>query len=297
MCFFLTIDVEEDNQWRRTTKASYNNIEGMIEIQSLCDDYCITPTYLITYGVSKNEESKEIIRELFKAGNCEIGSHLHPWTTPPYNENFVKFAFPHTYLSELPTDLLSKKIINQTNSIEELSGQKPTSFRSGRYGLDGRVVALLRELDYKVDTSITPLYNWGHHRGTKYSGPNFSDAPFSPYFINECDIVSNSKFLGDIIEVPITIRKIGTNYIWLRPFPGYSITDLLELCQFIVDHENKPILNMMFHSSEWMTNCSKYNTSKHQKKELINKVRSVFDFVKKKNLKCIGLSEFSDENQ
>ena len=86
----VTIDAEED-QWGVTPSGtpSVTNIQQVPALQLLLNDYHIVPTYLLTYPVANDEKAAAVFRELLDAGQCEIGMHCHPWTTPPHEEGIA----------------------------------------------------------------------------------------------------------------------------------------------------------------------------------------------------------------
>ena len=81
----FTIDVEEDMPgWKITDPISTSNVEALPRLADLCSSLGVKPTYLCTYPVVTQPESTRIIRRLNAKGGCEIGTHMHPWNTPPY---------------------------------------------------------------------------------------------------------------------------------------------------------------------------------------------------------------------
>lgn len=292
MYFFLTIDVEEDNQWSDAKTITMRNVDKLPEFQDLCNNYGVKPTYLVTYGVSQDLNCQRILGELQARGDCEIGGHLHPWTTPPYEMPFTKMAYPHTYPSELPSDLLERKLITLTNSIKVIRGEVPKSYRAGRYGINETGIAILKDLGYVVDSSVTPLYSWGAHKGTRICGPDFTTAPFHPYWVDSKNILDECQDKNNILEVPITIRKIRDEYYWLRPFPQYSSQNLINLCEFVLENEKNIFLNMMFHSSELSVGCSPYIGNSEDLDYFMGKLKNVFELISDKGLSCITLSNF-----
>ena len=81
----LGVDTEADNQWEAASRdnLTVKNIEALPRLQKLCDEYGVRPTYLLTHEVAVDEGAKSILRDLAAGGRCEIGTHHHPWTTPP----------------------------------------------------------------------------------------------------------------------------------------------------------------------------------------------------------------------
>jgi len=178
--FVVTVDTEEEGLWNgefRRTGYTVENTRGIERFQKLCDRYGVRPTYLVDAPVVQDERSVVLLREINDDGRCEIGAHLHPWCNPPFEEELNE---RNSYLCNLPKSLQRAKIEWLTQTIEELFGQRPTSFRAGRYGLDIRGARILAELGYLVDSSVIPFSDFRAD-----GGPDFSDAPWWPYSVRD----------------------------------------------------------------------------------------------------------------
>ena len=66
------------------TASEVKNAERLPALQALCDEYGVRPTYLVTHEMATRPESAPILRGLARSGRCEIGAHLHPWSSPPF---------------------------------------------------------------------------------------------------------------------------------------------------------------------------------------------------------------------
>ena len=55
----------------------------------------------------------------------ELGTHLHPWSSPPFRPEDLA---AHTYPHNLPPDLLDRQITELTAAIEENLGVRPTTY-------------------------------------------------------------------------------------------------------------------------------------------------------------------------
>ncbi|HEY5122967.1 MAG TPA: deacetylase, partial [Ignavibacteria bacterium] len=179
MEFIITIDTEGDNQWDHGRELTVENIRFVPRFQDLCNKYLIKPTYLVTSEVCKDNFAKEIFTDYLLTDKAEIGTHLHSWTTPPFKEKdgYRYNDLNHAFATELPEDLLTEKIKNITNQIETSFGKRPLSFRSGRFGFNGKVARILINNLYLVDSSVTPYINWLGCEGIPggMGGPDFID--------------------------------------------------------------------------------------------------------------------------
>lgn len=302
----ITVDTEEDNQWGSSKTKTTENINYLPRFQKLCERYKLKPTYLCTYGAVKSKEFPKIINPILERGKCEIGSHLHAWSNPPFDSVFSdKLSTPY-YAHELPISMFQKKMEILTDLIYDKTSAKPKSYRAGRWGFDVTHIPVLLDLGYFVDCSVTPLVSWQDKKGLKEGGPNYKDAPIEPYYLDTGNI--NLKADSGLLEIPVTI--LYTNYFvrkskylqefvelrkhklvgrvirkvlnaepqWFRPFPHMDKYSIIKVCDTAIKL-NLPVLEMMFHSSELMPGGSPYNKTTNSIDELYDKLESVFKYV------------------
>ena len=195
----VTVDTEEEGLWGGNyprTENTVENIRGVERFQTLCDRFGIRPTYLVDAPVVEEDWAVDLLRGIQDDGRCEIGTHVHPWCNPPFEEETTP---RNSYLCNLPEALQRDKIVWLTERIEQRFGRRPTSFRAGRYGLDIVGARILDELGYEVDSSVIPFQNYSPE-----GGPDFSRAPWTPYFVGGDDLrVPQSE--GNLLEVPVCV--------------------------------------------------------------------------------------------
>lgn len=198
----LTVDVEEDMPgWRITDPISVSNVAALPRLADVCAALGVRPTYLCTYPVVTSSESSAVLRELHARGGCEIGTHLHPWNTPPFEAVPGRAGDERThayYQSELGSERFRAKLETLHRAVSELTGETPRSFRAGRFGIDAATLRELIPLGYEVDTSVTPL---AEHMDDH--GPDFRDAPQHPYRPARDDVVKSGDL--PIVEIPVSI--------------------------------------------------------------------------------------------
>jgi hypothetical protein len=197
----ITVDTEEDT-WGdygcRTPGTT--NIHALPALQRLCDRFGAVPTYLVNWPVVDGASSSAILRDLSSHGCCEVGTHIHPWNTPPVEEQ----TGPRTsMLSNLPHALIRRKLTGLHEKIQERLGCSPTSFRAGRWGFGPRVAETLLDLGYVVDSSVSPYIDWRAD-----FGPDYRNAPIRAYrFHPEAPLVPDPA--GALVEIPATIGFLG----------------------------------------------------------------------------------------
>lgn len=323
MKLVITIDTEEDNQWKQSNATpTTENIKCIPRFQELCDRYGLKPTYLCTYGVVKSEEFDNILRGYHGEGIAEIGAHLHPWATPPFEGHYQNDLYERPHPSELPLEVFRKKLEALTDLMVSKGGLKPRSYRAGRWGFCASHIQVLLDLGYQVDCSVTPFVSWQHHMGKDEGGPDFRSAPVEPYFLDSEDVCARG--VSGLMEVPVTIlyttpvmrsskylqrqfskyrrtlacrilgRVFNLDPKWFRPYPDMT-TKALENVYYGALKQGLPVVEMMFHSSELMAGGSPYNPTPDSIENLYAKLESVFDTLSTNNVQSVTLQEFVDE--
>lgn len=313
MKLVVTIDTEEDN-WGDYRSEGYalENIDCVPELQSLFDRYCVRPTYLVTYSVATHARAVKVLKAILDRGGCEIGSHCHPWHTPPVEEELNE---KNSMLCNLPAALQSKKLECLHRAIQDSFGVTPTSFRAGRWGYGKVVASSLARLGYRVDTSVMALTDW-----TNYFGPDFSRVYSDPFCFNPDDLYSHDR-TGCLFEVPASVgfaqsnfglaraiyevlrqdwikplRLIGTldrigwlNKIWLSPEQS-TASEMIRLAK-IFQSNNAPVINMFFHSPTLKPGLTPFVKTAEEKKQFLSKIETFLRFTREEGIVAVGLSE------
>jgi hypothetical protein len=157
-------------------------------------------------------------------------------------------------------------------------GDRPVSYRSGRYGFSSDHVALLERAGYQVDSSVAPLFFEGHK-----GGPDFADAPLTPYRLAYDHPTRPGS--SAVLELPVScalnrhwpralqlawarapkpyttkrvLKRLGIVHpVWLRP--SYSSLEEMTTLARRLASRGVPLLNVIFHSSEAIVGGSPYN--------------------------------------
>lgn len=318
----VTVDTEEEGLWGPEFRAKGNtvaNLRGATRFQQLCDEFSITPTYLVDTPVVEDKRVAGILREYQDAGRAEIGAHLHPWCTPPFVEELNSV---NSFMCNLPESLQEEKLKNLTAGIEAQFGRRPTSFRAGRYGLDMVGARILGRLGYRVDSSVIPFNSF-----VSESGPDFASAPVHPYFLDGTDICRPHD-AGVLLEIPVSYGFNRTDFRWaqrvlntamkpvFRRLRAVGILDRLGIVRRIkfspeqagaramkrlVDiyrRQGIPCLVMMMHSSSFSVGYSPYCSTEERLERFYSDMRSVFDYcVNRCQLPTRSLSGFAASYQ
>lgn len=297
--FIITIDNEEDNQWNPTAPETTINARYLQRFQTLCESFSFKPVYLTTYNMGQDPEFANLAIKALKNGNCEIGMHLHAWSTPPEYE-LKKVNSERPYLIEYPKDIMKKKIEILHESLTNKYGEI-TTHRAGRWAMNANYFEILGRYGYNCDCSVTPGKKWTKNVGaTGLAGPDYSNAQNIEYYVND-----------KMLEVPVTIRKlhyfdphkvcslreiareashlIRGKQIWMRP----SYSSLFEM-KYLADYiakSDEEYLMFMIHSSELMPGGSPYYKTEDDIEELYLTLHDLFKYIAK-NYEGITLKEF-----
>jgi len=289
------IDTEADDQWSAGGRArnDVKNAECLPAVQALFDGFGVRPTYLVTYEMATRAESAPILRDLARGGRCEIGTHLHPWSSPPFRPEDLA---GHTYPHNLPPDLLARQIGELTTTIEQELGVRPVTYRAGRNGFDGGTLPVLEQWGYRVDTSVDPLFNERRKKGMVFAG-----APVFPYHPDPQDVRRPGR--SPILEVPISaatlpplpkfmerayallpplpyrgaLKRLGVRPVWLRP--SYTTrTDMLAFASYLASRK-APCFNIIFHSSELLPGGSPYTPDAASVTRFLDDLKSLLEHL------------------
>jgi hypothetical protein len=295
--FMVGVDTEADDQWSMEgrKRLSVENARALPRLQSVCDRYGVRPSYLVTHEMATREPSGGILRELAATSRCEIGAHLHPWSSPPFREEDLSGRYP----SQLDDELLERQLRELTSAIEGSLGVRPVSYRAGRHGFDARSLRILEKLGYRVDTSVDPLFN-----ETRKGGPSFAGAPVFPYWPSHADV--RMAGTSSVLEIPVSsatapwlpkgletrftalpaipwrgvLKRLGLRAVWLRPSYS-SVEDAKGLASALVAR-GVPTLNMLFHSSELVPGGSPYNKDSADVDRFFDRLELIFEHVMKR---------------
>ncbi|VAW97973.1 glycosyl transferase, group 1 [hydrothermal vent metagenome] len=309
---FITIDTEEDSWGQYTTSGSVDNIERLPALQALFNKYGAIPTYLVNYPVATTTSSIKILSSFLEKGECEIGTHCHPWNTPPYTEELGR---RNSMMCNLPYELLFEKMSNLREVTESNFGVPPVSFRAGRWGFNDDVARCLTTLGYKIDTSISPFIDW-----TRSLGPNFRHASTHPYYFSPENIFE-SKGDGPLLEIPPTIGFYQSNFRFCealqhslkKPVVSHlgllGILDRLKLLNFhwlspelSNSHEmitlaerfvksGHQFLNMSFHSTSMLPGKSPFVQDENDLHTFLNRIETFLQYAIKNGFEFLPLAE------
>jgi peptidoglycan/xylan/chitin deacetylase (PgdA/CDA1 family) len=320
---YLVITVDTEADWFDKQLNAIKSIGGLDFLQEKCQKYDMKPTYLVSYEMATREEAIKVIKEYLDSGQCEVGNHLHVWSTPPF-ESENSYGVDEKWIggiqSEMEASVFEAKMKTLDDAILENYCVKPTSHRAGRWAIDKRTLNYLAKNGYLVDSSICPYVSWTQTRGVNdYIKTDSFNAPNIPYYPDTEDITKSGENSGniiDILEVPVTgikgdrlgnlkvrgIRKFisllykfgyndGLKNMSFRPSYSFIPYKVFQNLTHSIIKSSLPVINMAFHSSELTLGTSPYSKDKALLETLKNKVEYVIKTAHEYGMKGICLSE------
>ncbi len=287
MKLVISIDVEEEGLFcgQYPRYPGVTNVAALSRLDFIPRDFGLPLTLLVSYRVAQDPAACEILARWRDRHQAEIGVHLHPWSTPPISEMSLPEPIPP---EQLPLPLLRDKLTNLVAQVRGSLGVKPTSFRTGRFEVGPKVLGLLPEFGFQVDSSVVPL--------TLKGGGDYFLAPADPFRLAPAAAGEPA-----LLEAPLTLVPLIPPLARLAPrLPGYPGRGLLSCFQYVAAAGVQPawfslpsmrlaatlhrrrggrVLNMFFHSSELKPGASRLFPSEAAVAGLVAKIRTFLDWL------------------
>ncbi len=196
LLFLISIDTEEEWDWSGPfpqRNFSIRNTQRIDGFQSFCKSRGLRPTYFVDYAVADDAEASEVLGSIAANQQGEIGAHLHPWANPPYFGETGEFE---SHVVNLPIEHTRAKLDALLEVLVKKVGAMPNAFRTGRWGVNGEILELLRQRRIGIDSSMYPCFR-----------NDFFDCertPLEPYWPD----FSEPQSMGaqrDVLEMPVTV--------------------------------------------------------------------------------------------
>ncbi len=292
----VVIDTEEEFDWSKKpdkNAIAVSAMEKIHRVQDIFDDYQITPCYVIDYPIASQSAGYEPLQEIFTAGHCEIGAHLHPWVNPPFDE---ELTFSNMYPGNLSRSLELSKLKNLSQQIEQVFGFSPEIYKAGRYGVGQHTAEILKELGFTIDLSICTSYDYRQD-----GGPDFSDAHAEPFWFAQrleeqnalLEIPLSGAFVGyagkagkhiynlahyfEVIKARGILSRLNiVDRLMLSP-EGYTSKEHIKLTKFLY---NKGVRTFTwnFHSPSVVPGMTAYTQNEQELTQFLDSFRYFFDF-------------------
>lgn len=190
--FTVFVDVEEEFDWRAPLDSRNRATTAMAAFPDAHRRFAergVALNCMVDHPIATDPASVAILSRVVEDGRSEIGTQLHAWVNPPFEGAASSAA---SYAGNLPRALESAKLETLTRAIASAFGRSPRAYRAGRYGIGPHSFELLAALDYRIDSSVRPGYDYRSD-----GGPDFSMADAGAYRSN------------GIVELPLTTVFTG----------------------------------------------------------------------------------------
>ena len=304
--YIVTVDTEEEFDWTKPIARdghTLHSVARLARFQEFCEAKGVCPIYLVDYPIITSPTAVEILRNAVAAGKAEVGVQLHPWVSPPFDEEVSQF---NSFAGNLPTELERAKFRNLRDAIENAIGKAPLMYRAGRYGVGPNTADILSDGGIAVDTSVRTTFDY-----STGGGPNFRDFPITPYWIDRTK---------GLMELPLTtvywglLRQFGTALyarMWRVPrlrgalarigmlerIPltpeGVTIEEALRGIDIAIDMQ-LPVLVFSFHSPSLAPGFTPYVRNEDDLDALYDWFRQAFAYLERRGVRPTKVSELID---
>lgn len=166
----IVVHTEEEFDWNAPFDRAANTVKHVAALEAFqqrANARGYYPHYSCGYPIVADAQARSFFAPLFESGAATLGTHLHPWVCPPFEEEVTNY---HSFPGNLPAEIETAKLRTLTDVLEDAFHRRPTAYLAGRYGYGPNTTKILQQLGYKVDFSIAP--GWDYRR---YDGPNWRD--------------------------------------------------------------------------------------------------------------------------
>ncbi len=203
--FCLSVDTEEEFEWGgpfSRTAHQVTAVPALAEGQRFFSAAAVRPIYFADTPVVASDAGAEILGGLVADGSADVGVHLHPWVTPPFDEEVSR---RNSYAGNLPETVERAKIRHLGAAIADRIGTRPIAYRAGRYGIGPNSYRILAEEGYRCDSSVRNLFDYrldggpdfrraGHHASFEGPGGAIVELPLTATFIGQASSFGRRVF-------------------------------------------------------------------------------------------------------
>ena len=190
--FTVFVDTEEEFDWDAPLGRTTHGVSAIAALPDAHRRFAergVPLTYMVDYPIATDPRAIDILRTALADGVSAVGTQLHPWVNPPFDEALTP---ANSYAGNLPEATEAAKIDALSDAITTAFGKRPVAYRAGRYGIGRNTLRLLGARGYRLDSSMRSRYSYSAD-----GGPDFA-------------AIANHAFrVGSIVEVPLTTVYTG----------------------------------------------------------------------------------------
>ena len=303
------IDTEEEFDWGAPVHRGLTSVSHMREIgrlQEVFDRYSLPPAYVVDFPIASQEESAQPLRDLMRDGRAVIGAHLHPWVSPPLDE---ELTLCNQFHGNLPRDLEHAKIRRLADEIRSSFGHAPVVFKAGRYGIGANTYGILEQEGFELDLSPAPPNDYRSD-----CGPDFSRWSPDPFWFGQSRpllclprtggyagwlgglapgaYIASGK-LGPLRARGILSRLHAVNKVGLSP-EDYSL-DVMKECARYFAARGLRVFSVALHSPTCAVGHTPYAQTRDELRAFIERLRAFLEFFTcELNGVCVSVLQIRD---
>ncbi|SDA19487.1 polysaccharide deacetylase family protein [Sphingomonas sp. NFR15] len=193
--FTVFVDTEEGFDWTAPLARAGHSLEAVTalpEAHRRFADQGVPLTYMVDHPIATDARAGDILRGLLADGVSAVGTQLHAWVNPPFDEALTP---ANSYAGNLREATEAAKLDTLSAAIEAAFGRRPVAYRAGRYGIGPATLRLLAARGYRLDSSMRARYRYDAD-----GGPDFG-------------AIGNAAFRSGpdkaIVELPLTTVFTG----------------------------------------------------------------------------------------
>jgi hypothetical protein len=301
--FTLFVDTEEEFDWTAPFRRDGHGTTAIATLPQAHRQFAergIGVVYLIDYPVAANPAGAAVLREVMADGRSEIGAQLHPWVTPPFDEQVSVF---NSFAGNLPDQLEGAKLDRLAEAIKHAVGTAPRIYRAGRYGLGPHSLKLLHARGYRIDTSMRSAFSYAGEGGPDYraigshafrTGPDDAllELPFTTVFTGRAR-AAGTRLHGQLQRLSkaagVASRLGLLNRVGLTP-EGVALHEALEAIRTAVG-DGVRLLNFSFHSPSLVPGHTPYVRDAGDLRRFWTWWEGVFDLLDRLGVRPVSLDE------
>ncbi|MGR5237550.1 hypothetical protein [Vibrio alfacsensis] len=279
----IVIHAEEEFPWDDGFYRSNNQVSHGEQLIELVDELIRAGgkvTLAMDYPFVTSQSGQKVIRYFkpMEGKQIEFAAHLHPWVNPPYESQMDRIENIDSFPGNLPSELEYAKLKVLTETIEKVTGTRPTTYLAGRYGIGKNSAEILKSLGYRVDLSISAYTDFSNIEGpdfSLYSNAMIWDKQLI-YIPHTCSVVSPINLIANYLNRhPVKYKKLRCNAFsrtmlrllrvkMYRLSPeGFTFEHLKAMTESQINIGKKEFI-LSFHSPSAKVGCTPYVQSQEE---------------------------------